>query len=437
MFRGEQYISTQHHRASQFAASLRYILKATITTLIATPVMAFSHAEYMTRAQLLDVLRSVHLFTVSFQNLLGTTYKLIHNIVIGASDPTRTRLIITPQVVTGLSTLQSAVQDLSRAYIAHTNTVIGKAPGSSLELLSLTNPLGSDNVFFGGRTATPGPTLDVTEGKKRKRAPHDKNAPKRPVTPYFLYMQTARSLIAGEMEPSHSAKEVADEGTRRWNDMPPEEREVSPPRMRYCCHPLIWYYEQLWSYRYGVNFARYKEKVKAYKAGLPIPDITDAEAKKLYEEQKKVGITHEPPQDDLGHMEEPIDTEISDADASSIDESPEPPKVPSPPKSPRSSKRRRSMKEAADKISLSSKQTSGREIQSVASPEVERISKSPEKERKKKSTRKREAKDLSENLEPKKDVIFPIASSPKVTSQDTQAKQKRSKKKRKSEAMDA
>lgn len=333
---------------------------------------------------------------------------------ISIEDFIRTR----DSVVTGLSTLQSAVQDLSRAYIAHTNTVIGKAPGSSLELLSLTNPLGSDNVFFGGRTATPGPTLDVTEGKKRKRAPHDKNAPKRPVTPYFLYMQTARSLIAGEMEPSHSAKEVADEGTRRWNDMPPEERE-------------------LWSYRYGVNFARYKEKVKAYKAGLPIPDITDAEAKKLYEEQKKVGITHEPPQDDLGHMEEPIDTEISDADASSIDESPEPPKVPSPPKSPRSSKRRRSMKEAADKISLSSKQTSGREIQSVASPEVERISKSPEKERKKKSTRKREAKDLSENLEPKKDVIFPIASSPKVTSQDTQAKQKRSKKKRKSEAMDA
>lgn len=30
------------------------------------------------------------------------------------------------------------------------------------------------------------------------------------------------------MEPSHSAKEVADEGTRRWNDMPAEEREVGP-----------------------------------------------------------------------------------------------------------------------------------------------------------------------------------------------------------------
>lgn len=75
--------------------------------------------------------------------------------------------------------------------------------------------------------ATPGANVDTGEGKKRKRAPHDKNAPKRPVTPYFLYMQTARSLIAAEMEPGHSAKEVADEGTKRWNEMPPEDREVS------------------------------------------------------------------------------------------------------------------------------------------------------------------------------------------------------------------
>ncbi len=136
------------------------------------------------------------------------------------------QLIVKTQVVTGLATLQSAVQDLSRAYIAHTNTVIGKAPNTSLELLSLTNPLGGD--IFGAHVATPGPTPNVDGGetKKRKRAPHDKNAPKRPVTPYFLYMQTARPQIAAEMEPGHTAKEVADEGTMRWNEMAAEEREV-------------------------------------------------------------------------------------------------------------------------------------------------------------------------------------------------------------------
>lgn len=50
------------------------------------------------------------------------------------------------QVVTGLATLQSAVQDLSRAYIAHTNTVIGKAPGVPGDYLGIT-PLGTEGLF--------------------------------------------------------------------------------------------------------------------------------------------------------------------------------------------------------------------------------------------------------------------------------------------------
>lgn len=119
------------------------------------------------------------------------------------------------------------MQDLSRAYITHTNTVIGKGPGSSLELLNLAVPLGNDVPLFGGQVVNPIINSDPAgESKKRKRAPHDKNAPKRPVTPYFLYMQTARAIIAAEVGEGHSAKEVADEGTKRWNDMPLDEREV-------------------------------------------------------------------------------------------------------------------------------------------------------------------------------------------------------------------
>lgn len=118
------------------------------------------------------------------------------------------------------------MQDLSRAYITHTNTVIGKGPGSSLELLNLAVPIGNENPPFGVQVVNPPVNLEPGEGKKRKRAPHDKNAPKRPVTPYFLYMQTARAIIAAEVGEGHSAKEVADEGTKRWNDMPLNEREV-------------------------------------------------------------------------------------------------------------------------------------------------------------------------------------------------------------------
>lgn len=135
-------------------------------------------------------------------------------------------LNVSLKIVTGLATLQQAVQDLSRAYIALTSAVIGKGPNSSLEVLNLANPLGGENGLFSGRLATPGPTGEQTEGKKRKRAPHDKNAPKRPVTPYFLYMQTARPLIGNQMEPGYTAKQVADEGTRRWNAMGQKEKDV-------------------------------------------------------------------------------------------------------------------------------------------------------------------------------------------------------------------
>ena len=183
--------------------------------------------HYMTRPQLTAALHSVNLLTNPCEVVGEVVYRLAHNIVYGASHPKQSQLIFTPQVVTGLATLQSAVQDLSRAYIAHTNTVIGKGSGSALELMNVANPLGpGENTLFAGRTATPGPNVEGGDNKKRKRAPHDKNAPKRPVTPYFLYMQTARSEIASEMPAGHTAKQVADEGTKRWLEMPKEQKEV-------------------------------------------------------------------------------------------------------------------------------------------------------------------------------------------------------------------
>lgn len=71
--------------------------------------------------------------------------------------------------------------------------------------------------------------VEAEEGgkKKRKRAPHDVNAPKRALTPYFLYMQHARSQIHKELGDQAKPKEVADEGTRRWGIMQPNEKSVS------------------------------------------------------------------------------------------------------------------------------------------------------------------------------------------------------------------
>ncbi|KAL9099878.1 MAG: hypothetical protein Q9163_004684 [Psora crenata] len=211
-------------------------------------------------------------------------------------------------VVTGLSTLQSAVSDLSRAYISNTNAVLGRGSAPSINQLNFTDQLGGENGFFSARGLTPAPHIE-TQTKKRKRAPPDKDAPKRPLTPYFLFLQIARSKIAEEMGPGHTAKEVQDEGGRRWREMPNSEKEK-------------------WAELYGINFARYKEVAKAYRAKQPLPDISDAQAKHLYEQAKKSAKIQSPTPVKSGHTSEE-DSDTSD-DGSSDDESPEPEKSPSP-----------------------------------------------------------------------------------------------------------
>lgn len=133
------------------------------------------------------------------------------------------------QVIVALATLQSSVQDLSRAYINHANTVLGPSGGSALDS-NLTDILSGSGLLSARTQADIGaaPAEAEAEGKKkRKRTPHDPNAPKRALTPYFLYMQSARATIARELGEQAKPKEVADEGTRRWTEMSPSEKSVS------------------------------------------------------------------------------------------------------------------------------------------------------------------------------------------------------------------
>jgi hypothetical protein len=135
-----------------------------------------------------------------------------------------------PQVIVALATLQHSVQDLSRAYIQHANTVLapGKQGLTAIDA-NLTSIL-TESGLLTGRPAEGAPAAVEADGdgkKKRKRTPHDPNAPKRALTPYFLYMQSARATIAKELGDSAKPKEVADEGTRRWTEMSPAEKSVS------------------------------------------------------------------------------------------------------------------------------------------------------------------------------------------------------------------
>ena len=67
----------------------------------------------------------------------------------------------------------------------------------------------------------------VEEKKERKKRTHDPNAPKRPLTPYFLYMQHARSIIANDLGTEAPKGAVQEEGQRRWANMSPHEKQVS------------------------------------------------------------------------------------------------------------------------------------------------------------------------------------------------------------------
>ncbi|KAL8652291.1 MAG: hypothetical protein Q9210_002766 [Variospora velana] len=380
--------------------------------------MAYT-SRHLTAIEVLDALRSLELLNLPLCNVCEIARQLACDICESATHPFQAHLTYASKVVTGLATLQSAVQDLSRAYIAHTNTVIGKGAGPSLELLNFATPLGGESgLFNAGRLATPAPAPEQGEGKKkRKRAPHDKNAPKRPVTPYFLYMSFARDGIAKSMGSGTSAKQVADEGTRRWNTMKDEEKQA--------CFDAL----PLWQEKYGANYAAYKEKVKAYKAGLPIPEFTPDEIQQLYDEQrggKGAVISLQEAHSDNNENSDSEGDEESDA-TSSQEPSPEPPKAVSPPKSPRISKRGKVVKGKAEKKATPVKATS---------PNLQHSLKSPDTGNKKnKTAKKRGARAIDDVSEPKKELQEEVGNSPAKSKMESEPKQKR--KKRRSEAADA
>ncbi|GFF42912.1 isoform b of high mobility group protein 1.2 [Aspergillus udagawae] len=288
-------------------------------------------------------------------------------VTVNVDDFTRTR----ESVLVSLSNLQAAVSDLTRAYINHTNTVLNPSL-STLDLGHASNITAAllENGLLGARSSSPGAKSEVGEKKKRKRAPPDPNAPKRALTPYFLYMQHNRPLIAQELGPSARPKDVSDEGTRRWAEMPEAQKEV-------------------WKKLYADNLAVYKEKVKAYKAGKPWTEDDNTKAASQLQ-QDIAGASAS------GGEESEEQEEEAEEDEETEESSPEPVKEPTPP---RSNKRRRS------------------EVVKTPSKKNE----SPEK-KKRTSARKGNEKDKEEE---------PPASTRKAAGADATAK--RSKKKRKSE----
>jgi hypothetical protein len=232
------------------------------------------------------------------------------------------------------------VSDLSRAYINHANTVLNRGPlgldsglpgGFAASLL--------ENGLLGGATTQHAlgheAKFETGEKKKRKRAPPDPNAPKRALTPYFLYMQHNRHLIANELGPEAKPKDVADEGTARWGSMSSEEKEV---RLYPCCLLMRTRInsQQVWKKLYTDNLAVYRAKMEAYRAGLPLPEDDNAKADSQL--QQSVAAEVEAEEDTDSDSEDEDDEESAD----------EPVKEPTPP--PSNKRRRGGAKPAASPV---------------------------------------------------------------------------------------
>ena len=153
------------------------------------------------------------------------------------------------QFISGLSNLESGVHELRRAYISHFNTLLPDGHPGRLSLPFFTSfdnnaagPLGNvqtDVVPAAGvnpATNAAAAIAGAEANSKRKRKPHDPNAPKRALTSYFLFMQHNKPQIK-EANPDWDAKQVAEESERRWNNISEQEKQVSrsdlaPPRIR-------------------------------------------------------------------------------------------------------------------------------------------------------------------------------------------------------------
>ncbi|EEP81753.1 predicted protein [Uncinocarpus reesii 1704] len=301
------------------------------------------------------------------------------------------------QVIFALASLQSAVSDLSKAYINHANTVLNRNP-SSLDLGGITT-----NLLENGLLPVPRPHSPAGDGdrkKKRKRAPPDPNAPKRALTPYFLYMHHNRQKIASELGENARPKEVADEGTKRWARMSSQEREVSFLQVSAVEHYISTnrrrlLYLKTWQSLYKQNLDVYKAKMRAYKAGLSVPEDEAVNEAVAAQQQLHEGVRQ---------ATEETSDESTSSSSDEGDETPEPIREPTPP---RSSKRRRTI-----------------DLKSVLAPAPSPPKSSPAKkaspEKKKKA-----AKTPTTEEKPKR---APVAVA------ETSKPEKRTRKKRKSEA---
>ncbi|KAI1267726.1 hypothetical protein F5Y18DRAFT_309358 [Xylariaceae sp. FL1019] len=156
------------------------------------------------------------------------------------------------------NTIIALMKNFSDDFVRQTNLLIGEPAPFDNNAGAAMQSLVATLDGLGGQLGDLVPHGE--EKKERKKRTHDPNAPKRPLTPYFLYMQTARPIIANDLGPDAPKGAVQEEGQRRWSSMTPGEKMA-------------------WNNAYQFNLRLYNARVHSYKAGnMAARDMTDADA---------------------------------------------------------------------------------------------------------------------------------------------------------------
>lgn len=102
-------------------------------------------------------------------------------------------------VVTGLTKLNGAIGTLISAYVTHTNTLLN---GAGQEQAVLDPNVLTDYLVNVGLAAPKGDGEPAGKDKKKKpKKEKDPNAPKRPLTAFFLFSTRARDHIKSDLGP--------------------------------------------------------------------------------------------------------------------------------------------------------------------------------------------------------------------------------------------
>lgn len=322
--------------------------------------------------------------------------------------------------------LSSSVDRAVKAYIDHTNVILaGDASLASLDVSMLQQPfnnlaapqLAQLALAHQQSELNAVPVVDADGKKKRNYKPRDPNAPKRPLTAYFRYLQEQRGPAAEEMAKSGNGTgkpgDISKAVTERWKAMSEEDQ--------------LPYKEA-----YQRALKDYEREVAAYKS------TGEAEAEAEVEEQANGAA--EKAEDSESESESSTDDE-EESDAKPV-MPPPPPKVASPDvkKTPKSAMKKRKDTKAAEDVPATPQFSSINP--SVPIPSSQRKSSSPELKRKaaadagEDGAKKKRGRKTNKQKEAEAAEAAEIASTPVVAESDaTSDKPKKDKKKkRKSEA---